>query len=88
LAVIETDADGVICRFWPDPEAKEDSVVYLWAHPDGVQDPMDTLFFATLLGYLSDVAEGKVRLNLLQVMLMQYVNVTLLLVFNPLLDSA
>jgi hypothetical protein len=61
-------------RFWPHPDAKEDTVMYLWAHPDGVQDPMDVLFFKTLLGYLSDVNEGKASLNLLQLMLMQYVS--------------
>jgi hypothetical protein len=34
---------------------------------------MDRLFFENLLRYLSDVDEGKGKLSLIQVMLMQYV---------------
>jgi hypothetical protein len=58
-------------RFWPHPDAQEDTVLYLWAHPDGVEEPMDQLFFENLLRYLSDVVEGKRGLSLVQVMLMQ-----------------
>ena len=58
-------------RFWPHPEAEEDTVLYLWAHPDGVPEPMDQLFFENLLRYLSDVTEKKASFSLIQVMLMQ-----------------
>jgi hypothetical protein len=58
-------------RFWPHPDAKEDTVMYVWAHPDGVQEPMDQLFFENLLRYVSDVAEGKAGLSMVQIMLMQ-----------------
>ncbi|CAG5158154.1 uncharacterized protein ALTATR162_LOCUS5011 [Alternaria atra] len=58
-------------RFWPHPEAQEDSVLYVWAHPTGTPDPMDRLFFENLLLYMSDVEEKKVSLSLIQIMLMQ-----------------
>ena len=48
-------------------------MLYLWAHPDGVPEPMDQLFFENLLRYLSDVTEKQARLSLLQIMLMQFV---------------
>lgn len=61
--------------FWPDPDAREDTTILLWAHPnpDDMEDKMDRLFFQNLLMYVSDVAEGKERLSILQVMLVQYV---------------
>ena len=43
----------------------------LWPHPNAVPEPMDAIFFKHLLFYLSDVFEGKAKLNPLQVMLMQ-----------------
>lgn len=58
-------------RFWPHPDAKEDSVMYVWVHPDGVPEPMDQLFFENLLRYVSDIAEGKAGMSLVQIMLMQ-----------------
>jgi hypothetical protein len=58
-------------RFWPHPDAQEDTVVYLWAHPDGVENPMDAAFFENLLRYLSDVTEKRKGLSLVQILLMQ-----------------
>lgn len=58
-------------RFWPSPEAEEDSVLYVMAHPTGTKEPMDRLFFENLLIYLSEVTEKKASLSLLQVMSMQ-----------------
>ena len=45
----------------------------VWAHPNPkeMEDKMDRLFFANVLGYVSDAAEGKVSMSLLQMMLMQ-----------------
>jgi hypothetical protein len=47
--------------------------MYVWAHPDatGKGDEMDRAFFENLLRYLSDVVEGKKKISLVQVMLMQ-----------------
>jgi hypothetical protein len=73
-------------RFWPHPEASGDSVMYVWAHPDetGKGDEMDRAFFENLLRYLSDVVEGKKGLDLVQVMLMQHVTASALVVFPTL----
>jgi hypothetical protein len=43
----------------------------VWAHPTDCPQPMDWLFFANLLCYVSDVAEKKVGMDLLQIMLTQ-----------------
>ncbi|KAK6379688.1 hypothetical protein LTS17_005760 [Exophiala oligosperma] len=57
--------------FWPDPNPQEDTTILLWAHPNpnDMDDKMDRLFFQNLLMYVSDVAEGKERSSILQVML-------------------
>lgn len=60
-------------------EQEEDGVLLVWAHPrvpglkgEGIFPPsMDWLFFQSLLGSVSDVHEGKTKLDLLQLMLMQ-----------------
>lgn len=67
--------------FFPSPDATEDTVILAWAHPgdNGRDDQMDRLFFQSLLMYVSDVAEGKEKLSLLQIMLIQYVPVCVLL---------
>ncbi|KAL1601077.1 hypothetical protein SLS59_005746 [Nothophoma quercina] len=57
-------------KFWPHPEAQEDTVLYLWAHPD-VDEKMDRLFFENLLMYVSDASEGKGRLDLVQMLVTQ-----------------
>ncbi|KAK5467854.1 hypothetical protein LTS15_000827 [Exophiala xenobiotica] len=59
--------------FWPDPNASQDTTILVWAHPnpDDMDEKMDRLFFQNLLMYVSDVAEGKEKLSLLQVMLTQ-----------------
>ncbi|EXJ73992.1 uncharacterized protein A1O5_02286 [Cladophialophora psammophila CBS 110553] len=44
-----------------------------------MDDKMDRIFFQNLLMYVSDVSEGKERLSLLQVMLMQHVSATALI---------
>lgn len=51
----------------------------VWAHPrllrpaDGVFPPsMDHLFFQSILGYVSDVHEGKEKIDVLLIMLMQH----------------
>lgn len=58
---------------WPSPDAKEDSVLLVWAHPnpDDLDERMDRLFFQNLLMYVSDVAEGKEKLDVAQIMLTQ-----------------
>lgn len=58
-------------RFWPVPECDQDTVLLLWAHPSAVAEPMDRLFFENLLRYTSDVYEGKVSMDPLQLMLLQ-----------------
>lgn len=60
-------------RFWPDPNAKEDTTILLWAHPDpdDFDERMDRLFFQNILIYISDVAEKKESLSVLQIMAMQ-----------------
>ncbi|KAL6249010.1 hypothetical protein RBB50_004073 [Rhinocladiella similis] len=69
--------------FWPDPDAREDTTILLWAHPnpDDMEDKMDRLFFQNLLMYVSDVAEGKERLSILQVMLVQHASATAMIWF-------
>jgi hypothetical protein len=69
--------------FWPDPNASQDTTILVWAHPnpDDMDEKMDRLFFQNLLMYVSDVAEGKEKLSVLQVMLTQYVFVTLFVPF-------
>jgi hypothetical protein len=59
--------------FWPDPSATEDTTFLIWAHPnpDDMDERMDRLFFQNLLKYISDVAEKKEPLSILQIMLMQ-----------------
>ncbi|KAF2027518.1 hypothetical protein EK21DRAFT_71764 [Setomelanomma holmii] len=57
----------------------EDSIAQ--AHPDGVPEPMDRLFFENLLRYLSDVTEEKATLSLIQVMLMQHATASALVLF-------
>ncbi|KIW65281.1 hypothetical protein, variant [Phialophora macrospora] len=73
-------------RFWPSPAATEDTTILLWAHPnpEHMDDKMDRLFFQTLLLYLSDVSEGKERLDLLQVMIIQHFSATALIMFPKL----
>jgi hypothetical protein len=63
--------------FWPHPDATDDSVIYVWAHPSATDSPMDHLFFLNLLMYISDVSEGKRKMDLIQIMLAQYVHSTL-----------
>ncbi|KAF2103825.1 hypothetical protein NA57DRAFT_50692 [Rhizodiscina lignyota] len=58
---------------WPDPNATEDSVLLMWAHPTDVPGPMDSLFFKNLFMYVADVDAGEVKMDLLQIMLMQHV---------------
>ncbi|KAF2116528.1 hypothetical protein BDV96DRAFT_28095 [Lophiotrema nucula] len=83
-----TPADGVQefppwmpHRFWPHPEAKEDTTIYVWAHPDQVQQPMDWLFFLNLLRYISDVDEGKAKLDPFYIMTVQHASATALVWF-------
>ncbi|OAP63711.1 hypothetical protein AYL99_02938 [Fonsecaea erecta] len=69
--------------FWPSPNATEDSTFLLWAHPnpDDMDDKMDRLFFQTLLMYVSDISEGKEQLSVLQIMLIQHISATALIMF-------
>jgi len=57
--------------FWPVAEETQNTTMILWPHPNAVPEPMDAVFFKHILFYLSDVFEGKAKLNPLQVMLMQ-----------------
>ncbi|KAF3046092.1 hypothetical protein E8E12_011010 [Didymella heteroderae] len=67
--------------FWPHPDAREDSTVYVWAHPDAGDEAMDCLFFENLLRYMSDVCEGKAKLDLVQVLAMQHASASAPVVF-------
>ncbi|KAH6618634.1 hypothetical protein C7974DRAFT_400527 [Boeremia exigua] len=67
-------------RFWPDPDASEDSTVYVWAHPDA-DEWMDRLFFENLLKYVSDASEGKVKIDMVQMLVTQHASATALVVF-------
>lgn len=67
--------------FWPHLHATEDSTMYVWAHPDAGSDSMDRLFFENLLKYVSDASEGKTKLDLVQVMVMQHATASALVVF-------
>jgi hypothetical protein len=60
-------------RFWPSPNATEDTTILVWAHPNpkDMDDKMDRYFFTCLLRYISDVSEKKEQLSLLKVMLIQ-----------------
>jgi hypothetical protein len=57
--------------FQPVPDSNEDSIILVWAHPEGVDEMMDRVFFKNLLMYVSDVHEKKVSLNPFQIMLTQ-----------------
>ncbi|XPS95040.1 hypothetical protein M3J09_004334 [Ascochyta lentis] len=67
-------------RFWPHPEADQDTVLYLWAHPD-VDESMDRLFFENLLMYVSDASEGKGKLDLVQMLVTQHASASALVLF-------
>ncbi|KAF2810503.1 uncharacterized protein BDZ99DRAFT_463077 [Mytilinidion resinicola] len=67
--------------FWPAPTASEDTVILVWAHPTNVPEPMDWLFFQNLLMLVSDIAEKKIAMNPLPVMLIQHVSATALVWF-------
>ncbi|KAJ9615584.1 hypothetical protein H2200_001659 [Cladophialophora chaetospira] len=70
-------------RFWPSPNATEDTTIMVWAHPNptDMEDKMDRLFFQCLLFYVSDISEKKAPLSLLQVMIMQHFSATALIMF-------
>jgi hypothetical protein len=57
--------------FFPVPDVGEDTIIMIWAHPDGTQEDMDEIFFRNLLLYISDVSEKKATLDPLQIMLTQ-----------------
>jgi hypothetical protein len=58
--------------FWPVPDATEDSVLLLWATPEGPFPPMmDNAFFMTILRYFSDIAEKKATMDIPQIMINQ-----------------
>jgi hypothetical protein len=58
-------------NFWPCADAEEDTTLLVWAHPENVPEPMDWLFFQNLLWLISDISEGKRRLDPFQIMLLQ-----------------
>ncbi|KEF63752.1 uncharacterized protein A1O9_01730 [Exophiala aquamarina CBS 119918] len=70
--------------FWPHPDATEDTTFLLWAHPspDDMDQKMDRLFFQNLLLYLSDISNGKEQMSILQIMLMQHVAATAMVIFS------
>lgn len=49
----------------------EETVLLVWAHPDGAQDEMDSAFFRNLVLYGSDIHEGKASMDMLQLLLLQ-----------------
>lgn len=68
-------------NFWPCADAEEDTTILVWAHPENVPEPMDWLFFQNLLWLISDISEGKRRLDPFQIMLLQHVSATALVWF-------
>ncbi|KAH7122371.1 hypothetical protein B0J11DRAFT_336946 [Dendryphion nanum] len=68
-------------NFWPVPDSEEDCVIYVWAHPESVAEPMDWLFFRNLLWLVSDMTEGKRKMDPLQIMLLQHISATALVWF-------
>ncbi|PVI04006.1 hypothetical protein DM02DRAFT_586797 [Periconia macrospinosa] len=67
--------------FYPCADAAEDTVMYVWAYPEAVPDPMDRLFFQSLLGYLSDVHEKKSPMSVLQIMVNQHASASTAVIF-------
>lgn len=57
--------------FFPIPDVEEDTVMMIWAHPDGIPEAMDVIFFRNILLYLSDMSENKASFDPFQIMLMQ-----------------
>lgn len=51
----------------------EDVVVLVWAHPKNTAGDMDHIFFLNLFKHVSDVQEGKRKLDLERILMMQYV---------------
>jgi hypothetical protein len=79
---IVTPADGVqqIASWtphtlWPVPDANEDTVLLLWAHPKKGDDDMDHLFFETLFRY-TDEAHNGAWLDPLQMFLLKCVHIS------------
>lgn len=85
---VQTIDPWVVHSFWPVPpsshpetrdEADVDAKLLVWAHPrlpgpeEGIFPPsMDHLFFQSILGYVSDVHEGKEKMDVFRIMLMQH----------------
>ncbi|KAF2873274.1 hypothetical protein BDV95DRAFT_490900 [Massariosphaeria phaeospora] len=68
--------------FWPcGEEDVEDTVLYVWAHPDSVSSPMDRLFFENLLQYVSDIHEKKAKMDMIQIMVTQHASDTAMVMF-------
>ncbi|KAF2451164.1 hypothetical protein P171DRAFT_467812 [Karstenula rhodostoma CBS 690.94] len=61
--------------------AMEDTSFYMWAHPEAVPEPMDRLFFQSLLGFLSDVHEKKESMSILQIMVNQHASASAMVMF-------
>ncbi|KAI9739841.1 MAG: hypothetical protein M1818_004897 [Claussenomyces sp. TS43310] len=85
---IWTPADGIVTiepwkphTFWADGNATEDTTILLWAHPDGTEDDMDRAFFHNILFYVSDLHEGKAKMDPFQLMLMQHATATAMVWF-------
>lgn len=57
--------------FWPDAGGEGDCEVFIWAHPEVGEAGMDRLFFASLLRFVSDVAEGREGMSIVQLMVTQ-----------------
>ncbi|ORY18849.1 hypothetical protein BCR34DRAFT_596064 [Clohesyomyces aquaticus] len=55
--------------------------MYIWAHPSSVIEPMDALFFQSLLRYVSNVTTGKAKLDPFQIMTTQHASATALVWF-------
>jgi len=58
---------------YPDSTSDIDTIFTVRVQPSDVPHPMDDLFFANLLRYISDVVEGKEKLDLFQFMLLNSV---------------
>ncbi|KIV95648.1 hypothetical protein PV10_03274 [Exophiala mesophila] len=58
----------------------------VWAHPnpDDMEGKLDRLFFQNVMIYMSDAFEGKEKMSLSHVMLMQHVTETALIMFPKL----
>ncbi|KAF4556983.1 Hypothetical protein D9617_1g088650 [Elsinoe fawcettii] len=68
-------------RPWPVPDCQEDTVLLMIATPENVPNPLSGVFFRDIFLYTEDCRAGKAKLDLLQILLMQHVTDSPLVMF-------